>query len=202
MVAPHRTSTKRFRVGEYLYHTIYEGTREELLARGVLSDASLFADGSERDARGRVKRTRIAEIDGRRVKVTWQRERGLYEIWIDANDEEREARLAQSARELAEKDAAELAKRRAIEMAERGPREVAKGIFEGAGVALAVAFNMAGDANYPWRFPRQTHDQVRELYQGLLELFESGGLREDRAGLAQQDAQFQRMLMRVAEGKP
>lgn len=196
-----KTSTNRFQVREYWYATLYEGTREELLARGVLSDASLFADGSERDARGRVKRTRNAEIDGRRVAVTWLRERGLYEVKIATTGEERETRLAQDVRERDERHAAKRAERLAIETAELGPRQVAKGILEGAGVSLAMAFNMTEDPTYPWRFPQEVHEHVRELYAELIELFENGGLREDRVSLAQRDAQFQRFISRTV-GRP
>lgn len=80
------------------------------------------------------------------------------------------------------------------------PREAAQRIIDDAGLRLIMAFNMTDDPSRPWRFPKATQERVRDLFGEILQAFEDGGLQERSAGLAAQDAGFQRFMVAAAGG--
>jgi len=200
-MADAKATTSRLKITEAFWGTIYAGTKEELIARGVVRDAALFADGTEKDARGRTMRQKRSEQDGCEIRVTWLRESGRYEARVHCSEEESARRSKKDLMQFEQERAAHRSQRQTIEAAELGPRKLAKACFDGVALSLVMAFNMQNDPARPWRFPAETQERAKQLYHELQELFENGGMREERAQLAQADGGFQRFLSRAMGGR-
>lgn len=197
-MAAGKTTRARFEMTEYPHATCYEGTREELIGRAVVRDHALFADGSLRDRRGRAIRTLKGEEGGRKVAVTWLRERGRYCVAIGTTPEEQEARSAKYEQEREAERRAQACRWQARQVAELGAINVARTMLRGAGLSIAMAFNMGDDPEHPWRFPRETQSKAARLFLEIEELFKQGGFEERRAPVAQADGDFQRFMRRAS----
>jgi len=176
---------------QYAYATLYEGTREALLAAvpGLLPE--LFADGSERNKRGQVVRQRIGAIDGREVRTTWLRERGKYSVYVYRNPEEREQFEAADVQRRQNERARD-------DILRVGPRGRAKACLDGAGISLIMAFNMTDDSTRLYGFSAEAKARVKEHFQKIMWWFENGGFEPRLGAVASGDSEFQRFMARAA----
>lgn len=183
------TSHPGVRANDYSWGMLYEGQREALTAAGIVRDPTLFADDSKRTKAGKIVRIRTAVIDGRKVQVSWHRERkgAFYAVYVHYTPEERRLREEEEC----------LARGRKSESIERActPLGEAKAIFDGMGMSMIMAFNMANDPARPYRFPAETHELVKALYHELRRLFENGGFRPSLAPIVEGNPDFQRFMV-------
>src|SRR6266699_1604190 len=72
---------------DFRWGRIWKGTPAALLAAGIVQREWL-ADGSERDKRGRMVRTKKIEHAGHTFRVQWM-SRSTYEVWEEFSEAER-----------------------------------------------------------------------------------------------------------------
>lgn len=140
-----------FKRTDYNWGTLFEGDRESILARKIVS-AHLLADGKERNSKGFVIRTKYQTLsDGRRIRVEMCQRKNWFSVRIPKGVEPATATEDRD-------EAVYLAKS-----------------MKGVVLALGKAFNVMEESSMRFRYPPSTIARMRVLMRELAVLHRDGG---------------------------